>query len=94
MAIMSINTSLEIIGNTFLSKKGITTFLPKWYTFHSHFWYIIAFPVTIEDLSTFLDREAFLNFIFGTPTYRSEVIDNFFDPGFSGFSGSDPMPLT
>lgn len=33
----------------------------------------------IVDLSNFFDRNTFLNFIFGTPLYRSKVLNNFFD---------------
>lgn len=33
----------------------------------------------IEDLSTFLGRDAFLNFLFGTPAQRAKVINEVFD---------------
>jgi hypothetical protein len=33
----------------------------------------------IEDLGTFLDRDAFLNFLLGTPAQRVKVINEFFD---------------
>ena len=38
---------LRTFSHVFLVDLRVTTFLPRWYTFHSHFWYIIAFPVTI-----------------------------------------------
>ena len=41
----------EIINTPSLAKKGHTTFFPRWYTFHSHFWYIIAFPLTLRPLN-------------------------------------------
>lgn len=32
-----------------------------------------------EDLSTFLDRDAFLNFVLGTPAQKTKVINEYFD---------------
>ncbi|MCX5810532.1 MAG: hypothetical protein NTX36_14400, partial [Proteobacteria bacterium] len=44
---MSINTSLEIIGNTSLQGRHYHMLATRrWYTFHSRIWYIISIPST------------------------------------------------
>ena len=65
IAIMSINPSLVIIGNAppFYGEVTISQ-SPGWYTFHSHFWYTIAFPLTlvITRANNLLALDAKINF--------------------------------